>query len=208
MKTHTTADPRRTSFSWRAGLCFIFYIVISFLLQTFVCDAKMYRWIDQDGATHFSNIPSDDALLQEELAHQQIYEKRKNSVLYQDKFFKIVLMEERDDSLSFEVSYKNISRLCPDIFIRPAQISLSVGSEEPKGTYLTIPIKMTAGNNNTTTLTSKMTRFSESTFETDVLHFSVYQKARQDKKLKIIFERRIPFKKVWVKSSDKSKYQP
>jgi hypothetical protein len=118
--------------------------------------------------------------------------------VYQYDVFTLVLKNETPSSLAFELTYQDIDRAFPRILKSETTVFLSAVSGTATGTlflsYNTPEIKET---NNTVTVLNQLTKQSSSDMETDNLRFALYQENKGRGYIGKLFEKRIPFNKVW-----------
>lgn len=179
------------------------------VMDTSVLYAGYFQWTDADGAVHFSDTPpskktrkvlrvNDDTGTASPVQSQS---DRINKVVYQDDVFTLVLKNETPSSLAFELTYQDIDRAFPRVLKSETTVFLSAVSGTATGTlFLLHDTPKIEGTNNTVTVLNQLTKQSPSDMETDNLRFTLYQENKGRGYIGKLFEKRIPFKKVWWKS--------
>jgi hypothetical protein len=188
------------------GACL--WLLLSSVPSGPVCHGEIYRWVDPNGVTHLSDTPPDDQARQESLsivdkkhgATMPRQGRRNNSVVYRDNIFRIVLLDETNSSLTFELSYQNIGAAFPQIFKSGARFSICGTNRGSKYTYLSCPPARIAGNSNTVTLINQMSNLSDPRMKTDMLSLRLYREALNQDKFTVLFAQEVPFEKDWSRS--------
>jgi hypothetical protein len=212
VEKHTPVANQRNIFcSCSLLIIFCLSLWVSFIYLSAVCNADTYGWTDKEGNLHISDLPPEDKTLENSLKVDEtepeplVEGKRVNRVVYQDDVFRIVLVDEKYESLTFELSYINIKSAYPDIFKMEPHVYVCAGHNNESGdTYLFYdqPGMEKNKNNNTITLTNKMSNQSPSDLKTTYLRLGLYQLYNDTnfkQQIRYLFNKKIPFEKKWAK---------
>lgn len=164
--------------------------------------AANYRWTDRDGTLHFSDTPPSYEVPRNSLSiedHEQRPLMGKGLVVFQDRVFKIVLVDEQQDKLLFDVEYANVHNAYPEAVRSTLRLIVSSVDRGRTATYLAYTVAPVNGGSNKLRLMNSLTRNSPSRLETELLHISLYVDNREKKGFRILLKKEIRFRKVWEK---------
>lgn len=163
--------------------------------------AASYKWTDRNGTLHYSDTPPAKDV-QKSLLRLEDPEERpllgKGQMVYQDRTFKILLADEQQDSLLFDVQYRDVQRAYPDAVTGNLRLLISAVDRSLTSTYLAYTVMPVQGGTRRFEMTNRMSGHSPQSLETDLLKILLYND--EDKqKVKVLLDTAIPFRKEWSK---------
>ncbi|MCM2357050.1 MAG: DUF4124 domain-containing protein [Geobacteraceae bacterium] len=172
--------------------------------------AASYKWTDRDGTLHFSDTPPSYEVPKDSLSFEDNEQRPlmgKGLVVYQDRVLKIVLADEQQDKLLFDVEYTDVQHVYPEA-VR-GTLRLMIVSSLDRGrtsTYLAYTVAPVDGGSRKFSMMNALSDHSPSRLETELLHISLSVDDREKKDYRILLKKDIPFRKVWEKRAG-VKYQ-
>lgn len=179
-------------------------LILLWLLSS-TCFAEGYKWTDEEGTFHFSDMPrpiSTTLPPQKYSNEQERGRLGKNIVIYADKslyapdeykIIKVTLVSESKDYLLFDIEYYFAEELT-DTSLN-SYLGLNVyPSNVKEDTYVATPFVMPASGKNKISYKLSMSKYSQDSLMTDILKLYM-----RNSRKKIVVERVIPFEKQWRK---------
>lgn len=176
-------------------------LIILLFLQT-TTHAASYKWTDRDGTLHFSDTPPSYEVPKSTLSIEDNEQRPlmgPGQVVYQDKVFKIILAEEQQDKLLFDVEYNNVQRAYPEAIRGTLRLIVSSLDRGRTYTYLAYNVAPVDGGSRKFRMTNALSNHSPDRLETELLHISLSVDDREKKEYRILLKKEIPFRKVWEK---------
>lgn len=180
-----------------------------FIIAATASHAASYKWTDRDGTLHFSDTPPSYEVPKSTLSIEDNEQRPlmgMGHVVYQDRAFKIVLADEQQDKLLFDVEYTNVQRVYPEAIRGTLRLIVSSLDRGRTSTYLAYTVAPVDGGSRKFSMTNALSNHSPSRLETELLQISLYVDDREKKDFRILLKKEIPFRKVWEKRAG-VKYQ-
>lgn len=176
--------------------------VLFIIIAATTTRAASYKWTDRDGTLHFSDTPPSYEVPKKSLSIEDDEQRPimdKGQIVYQDRVFKIVLVDEQQDKLLFDVEYNNVQRAYPEAIRGTLRLLVSSVDRGRTSTYLSYNVAPVDGGSKKFRMMNALSNHSPSRLETEWLHISLTVDDREKKDYRILLKKEIPFRKVWEK---------
>ena len=123
----------------------------------------------------------------------------KGLVVFQDRVFKIILADEQQDKLLFDVEYTNVHHVYPEAVRGTLRLIVSSADRGQAFHILAYTVAPVDGGDKKFSMMNALSNHSPSRLETELLHISLFVDDREKKDYRIMLKKDIPFRKVWEK---------